>query len=308
VLLTISPIRDRAGAVVGAAQVAWNITELKLLQTKLARAQKLESIGQLAAGVAHEINTPIQYIGDNANFLEQAFQDFMRFVGPHHRIVQALRAADAEVLLAALDQVDPDVDVDYLKEEIPRAIEQLTEGVGQVARIVRAMKEFSHPGPQEKVLIDLDRAIQNTILVSRNEWKYVADLTTDFEAGLPPVPCLVGEFNQVILNLIVNSAQAIADIAKNSGQKGAIHICTRGQRDCAEIRVRDTGGGIPESIQSRVFDPFFTTKEVGKGTGQGLAIAHSVIVQKHNGKIWFESEAGVGTTFVIQLPLYKGTL
>ena len=151
--------------------------------------------------------------------------------------------------------------------------------------------------------MDINQAIESTILVSRNEWKYVADLTTDFEPGMPPVPCIAGEFNQVILNLIVNAAHAIAEVVKDSGSKGTIHISTRHQGPLAEIRVTDTGCGIPAGIQSKVFDPFFTTKPVGKGTGQGLAIAHSVIVQKHGGSLKLESEPGHGTTFVIQLPL-----
>jgi len=179
----------------------------------------------------------------------------------------------------------------------------MQEGVNRVAGIVRAMKRFSHPGPAEKIPTDIHQAIESTILVSRNEWKYVADLTTDFDPELPPVPCIAGEFNQVLLNLIVNATHAIADVVKGSGGKGGIRISTRKKGDSAEIRVSDTGAGIPEAIQSKVFDPFFTTKGVGKGTGQGLAIAHSVIVQKHRGTIKFESETGKGTTFVIQLPL-----
>jgi signal transduction histidine kinase len=165
------------------------------------------------------------------------------------------------------------------------------------------MKEFSHPGPIDRSSADINRAIENTILVSKNEWKDVAELTTDLDPDLPPVPCVVGEFNQVILNLIVNAAHAIADVVKHSGRKGGIHISTRHSDTMLEVRVADTGAGIPESIQSKIFDPFFTTKPVGKGTGQGLAIAHAVIVQKHNGSLTFESNPGRGTTFVIQLPL-----
>jgi two-component system NtrC family sensor kinase len=303
VLLTISPIRDGSGAVVGASQVAWNITEQKLLQRQLAQAQKLESIGQLAAGVAHEINTPIQYIGDNAKFLEEAFRDLARFVGPHREIAETFRRSREPGLAAALDRIYQEVDVDYLLEEVPKATRQLSEGVEQVARIVRAMKEFSHPGPVEKVPLDINRAIESTIVVSKNEWKYVADLTTDFDLGLPLVPSVAGEFNQVVLNLIVNAAHAIADVTKTTGGKGAIRISTRRSGEWAEVRVSDTGMGIPEAIRSNVFDPFFTTKEVGKGTGQGLSIAHAVIVKKHHGTFRFETEVGSGTTFILQLPL-----
>jgi PAS domain S-box-containing protein len=262
-------------------------TERRVREGQRVQTQRLESIGQLAAGIAHEINTPIQYIGDNAKFLEDAFRDLVGLVG----------SSDASGPSSA------DTDVEYLKEEIPKAIGQLLQGVDHVARIVRAMKEFSHPGPVDKQPLDINHAIDCTALISKNEWKYVADLTTDFDPDLPPVPCIAGEFNQVILNLIVNGAHAIADVASQAGQKGAIHISTRRNGTWAEIRVSDTGTGIPEVIQSRIFDPFFTTKQVGKGTGQGLAIAHSVIVQRHGGRITFESRTGTGTTFVVQIPL-----
>jgi len=303
VLLTISPIRDRSGTLLGVAHVAWDITQIKHLERQLAQTQKLESIGHLAAGIAHEINTPIQYIGDNGKFLEDAFKDLLKFADA---CGQSAADRGAEGKLPTQQEVDHGV-LEYLREEIPKAIEQLIEGVDQVARIVRAMKEFSHPGPVEKMPVDINRAIESTILVSKNEWKYVADITTDLDQTLPPVPCVAGEFNQVILNLIVNAAHAIADVVRGTEQKGAIHISTRRDGAYAEIRISDTGGGIPESVRSKVFDPFFTTKPVGQGTGQGLAIAHSVIVQKHRGTITFESETGKGTTFVLKLPLEGGT-
>jgi signal transduction histidine kinase len=165
------------------------------------------------------------------------------------------------------------------------------------------MKEFSHPGTKEKVLVDLNHAINSTITVARNEWKYVADIETDFDPSLPLIPCQAGEFNQVILNLIVNAAHAIANVVRDGGfEKGKIKIQTRNCLEWAEIRVQDTGSGIPEGVRTRIFDPFFTTKEIGKGTGQGLAIARSVVVDKHGGTIHFETETGKGTTFVIHLP------
>jgi len=291
VLLTLSPIRDQAGKIIGGAHVAWDITQLKELQAQLAHAQKLESVGHLAAGVAHEINTPIQYIGDNGKFLEDAFRDLLAFAGAR------AKGRDEEVLDEAL--------LEYLTQEIPAAIKQLLEGVHNVGRIVRAMKEFSHPGPIDKMPIDLNRAIESTIVVSRSEWKYVTDIQTDFDPDLPPVPCVAGEFNQVILNLIVNAAHAISDVVGDSGRKGAIRISTRQSGPMAEIRVSDTGCGIPESIRSKIFDPFFTTKPVGQGTGQGLALAHSIIVKKHGGSLTVESEPGQGSTFIIQLPLER---
>ena len=303
VLVDLSPIRNREGVVIGAATVATNITQVKQLERRLAQAQKLESIGQLAAGIAHEINTPIQYVGDNGKFLEDGFRDLMCFVSAYRGVAEKLKAAGSAEWAEAAAQVPDDVDLDYLEQEIPKAIGQLLEGVDQVARIVRAMKEFSHPGPVEKVPVNINRAIESTVLVSKNEWKYVADVTTDYDRDMPPVPCMAGEFNQVMLNVLVNAAHAISDVKAQTGRRGAIHVTTRRVGQWAEIRVKDTGGGIPEEIHSRVFDPFFTTKKVGMGTGQGLAIAHSVIAKKHHGTIEFESETGVGTTFVIRLPL-----
>jgi PAS domain S-box-containing protein len=276
---------------------------LRQSEIQLLMAQKLESIGQLAAGMAHEINTPIQYVGDNAKFLDEAFRDLLRFLDPHTELADALRNPARTDLVTALDQTVQNVDLNYLRDEIPKATEQLLEGVAQVARIVRAMKEFSHPGPVEKAPVDINRAIESTVLVSKNEWKYIAELTTDLDPELPPVPCVAGEFNQVMLNLIMNAAYAIGDVVRGSDRKGSIRIGTRRDGEWVEVRVSDTGAGIPEDIRTRIFTPFFTTKEVGKGTGQGLAMAHAVIVKKHQGTIRFESETGVGTTFVVRLPL-----
>jgi PAS domain S-box-containing protein len=303
VLMSITPVRDRSGAVIGGAHVVWDISEIRELQRQLAQAQKLESVGQLAAGIAHEINTPIQYIGDNALFLADAFRDLSRFLSPHAEIVDGLRNGPNPELADSLDRIQSEADVDYLCREVPKAIGQLSEGVQHVARIVHAMKQFSHPGSSDKVMLDVNRAIESTILVSKNEWKYVAEMSTDLDPELPFVPCLAGEFNQVVLNLIMNAAQAIADVVEGTGRKGAIRVSTRRKGPWAEIRVSDTGAGIPEAIQSKIFDPFFTTKEVGKGTGQGLSIAHAVIVKKHGGTLGFETTSGAGTTFLVQLPL-----
>jgi len=302
VVLTSSPIRNTERAIIGVAVIAMDVTEKKRLQQQLAQAQKLESIGQLAAGIAHEINTPIQYIGDNAKFLDQAFRDLAPFVDAHLRIENALRNSDRE-LAEELARVFVTADIDYLRNEVPAAIAQLSDGVERVARIVRTMKELSHPDALERTPVDLNHAIEGTILVSRNEWKYVADLTTEFDPALPPVPCVAGEINQVVFHLISNAAHAITDVVKDSGEKGAIHISTRRNRTWAEIRVRDTGTGIPKAIQSKVFDPFFTTKQVGKGTGQGLSTAYNVIIQNHRGRLSFDTQCGAGTTFLIQLPL-----
>ncbi len=279
-------------------------TERQLLEVQLAQAQKLESIGQLAAGVAHEINTPIQYVGDNTRFLEESFQNLDKVLTRYDQLTRA--AEGAGILADEVQQVHAaagEADLEYLHEEIPRAIRQSGEGVERVAAIVKAMKEFSHPGSGEMKTIDLNHAIESTLTVSRNEWKYVADAVTEFDPQLPAVRCLPGEFNQVILNLVVNAAHAIADVKGRGTAKGRITVSTRRDGDWAEIRVRDTGTGIPEAVRGRIFTPFFTTKEVGRGTGQGLAIAHTVVVKKHGGTLEFETEEGQGTTFVVRLPI-----
>ncbi|MDY7033878.1 MAG: ATP-binding protein, partial [Thermodesulfobacteriota bacterium] len=194
-------------------------------------------------------------------------------------------------------------DIEYLIQEVPKAVDQTMDGVNQVAKIVRSMRKFSHPGQEKKTIIDINEAIESTITVARNEWKYVSDVVTNFDPSLPSIPCLPGELNQVFLNMITNAAHSIGDvIGDGSNGKGTIKISTQGFDDSVQIRISDTGTGIPEEIRSQIFDPFFTTKEVGKGTGQGLAISYSVIVEKHGGTISFETEMGKGTTFTIKLP------
>lgn len=282
-----------------------NVTERKSMEEQLRQAQKLESIGQLAAGIAHEINTPTQYVGDNNRFLQEAFQDLDRVLGKYHELLEAEKTNPAvETLVTEIDAIIEEIGMDYLVEEIPKAIDQAIEGVGNVARIVRAMKEFAHPGQSEKKLVDINRAIESTTTITRNEWKYLAELTTDFASDMPLVPCVVGEFNQVILNMIVNATHAIEEVIdKDAGEKGKITILTRRVDHWAEVRISDTGKGIPPEIQKKIFEPFFTTKPVGKGSGQGLAICQRVIIDKHGGTIDLESEVGKGTTFIIRLPL-----
>jgi PAS domain S-box-containing protein len=273
-----------------------DVTERKLLEDQLKQAQKLESIGQLAAGIAHEINTPVQYIGDNTNFLAGAFRDL-------GAVLTGYRTAVGEDGLAAAARAAAEADLDYLLEEAPRAIAQTLEGVKHVARIVKAMKEFAHPGSDEKAPIDLNHAIGTVIDVARNEWKYAAKVVTDLDPNLPAVPALAGELNQVFLNLLVNAAHAVRSARGSDGPKGTITFTTRRVGNAVEVRITDTGCGIPEAARGRIFDPFFTTKPVGQGTGQGLAIAHAVVVQRHGGAITFDSEVGKGTTFIVRLPV-----
>jgi len=286
-------------------QLQAEIIERERMQRELARAQKLESIGHLAAGIAHEINTPAQYVGDNIRFLQEVFGDVDALLDIFDRLLQAAKQGNLTAeLIAEVEAAVRDADVDYLTEEAPKAIGQSLEGIERVADIVRAMKEFSHPGNGHKQTVDLNRAILSTLTVSRNKWKYVAELVTDLAPDLPLVPCLPGDFNQVILNLVVNAAQAITDVVGDgSGEKGTLTVRTRRDGDWAEIRIEDTGTGIPEGIREKVFDHFFTTKDVGKGTGQGLAIAHAIVVEKHGGTITFETATGNGTMFIIRLPI-----
>jgi len=305
-----APFFDIEGRVAGIVGTMLDITDRKRselekanLEIQLRQAQKLEAIGQLAAGIAHEINTPTQFIGDNTIFLRDAFKDILAFLQAQRAWLDRPSAEPLEDLRERIRQLD----LEYLMEEIPKAIDQTRDGVSRVARIVGAMKDFSHPGMEAKVHVDLNHAIESTLIISHNEWKYCAEVERDFDPDLPPVPCFPGEFNQVILNLVVNAAHAIQDVKDhgNPDLRGRIRVTTRRQDDEVEVRIEDNGTGIPEAIRQRIFEPFFTTKSIGKGTGQGLAIAHSVIVDKHGGRLVLESEVGKGTTFIISLPLNR---
>jgi len=302
--LGVQPIGG-SSATSGLIVTGADITRRKCLEVQLRQAQKLEAVGQLAAGIAHEINTPAQFVGDNIGFLKDSWANIADLIQLSRRLREEVGSGSVQAqTAAALDMACQRADVDYLLAEVPSAIDQARDGTERISKIVRAMKEFSHPGGKEKCAVDINHAISTTITVARNEWKYVADVVTQFDPSLVPVSCLAGEFNQVMLNLIVNAAQAIAaSTAGTNGAKGTITISTTQLPDAVRIAIHDTGTGIPEHIRSRVFEPFFTTKPVGQGTGQGLALAHTVIVQRHKGQIWFESEAGTGTTFFVQLPL-----
>jgi len=282
-----------------------DVTERKNLEVQLRQAQKLQAIGELAAGIAHEINTPTQYVGDNTKFLKESWKGIANLLQMGHTIrQQAETGCVAKEMMQAFDREEANCDLEYVLREVPKAIEQSLDGLQRVAKIVKAMKDFSHPGSQEKRAVDINKAIESTVAVARHEWKYVATVITELQSDLPLVPCLVGEFNQVILNLIINAAHAIASAAADGlREKGTITIRTLRRDPWAEISVADTGTGIPDDLRSRIFEPFFTTKPVGQGTGQGLALAHSVIVQRHQGQIWFETEVGHGTTFFLRLPL-----
>jgi two-component system, NtrC family, sensor kinase len=270
------------------------LDELRQTQSQLLQAQKLEAIGQLAAGIAHEINTPMQYIGDNARFLEKAFAELL-----------AVNALVDPTSLPA----DRQRKLEILHERVPRAILSTCAGVDAVSKIVRAMKEFSHPGTGERAPFDVNHVVTSTVEVSRNEWKYAAELVLDLSPALPAIMGLQSEVNQALLNILVNASHAVAEAhpPADGPLRGRIWIRTSVDGDSVQISIRDNGTGIPDAIRSRIFDPFFTTKPVGKGSGQGLAIAHSVVVDKHGGTIEAISDdvpgsPTRGTEFRICLP------
>ena len=304
-LVNKATYRDGNGNPAGQVGVMVDITEKAQMERELRQAQKLESIGQLAAGIAHEINTPTQYIGDNSRFIQEATADLLDILKAYGKLLDAAKT-DAPLgdLIADVEEKCESADIAYLQEEIPQAIEQTMEGVSRVSKIVNSMRQFSHPGTGKKTPVDLNQALEATINVARNEWKYVADVETDFDPKMPPVNCMAGEINQVFLNLLINAAHAIGEVCDDGKKgKGVIRISTARNNGCATVTISDTGSGIPESIQQRIYDPFFTTKIVGKGTGQGLAIAHRVIKERHSGSISFETREGHGTSFIVRLPL-----
>jgi len=295
------PLMEKDG-VQGAILSFRDIGAFKQAQRDALQSSKLASVGQLAAGIAHEINTPIQYIGDNLRFLSSAFQSIVGLLERTEQLLDALEGEAAEQARAALAHAKLEADAEYLLENIPEATRQSLEGAGQVARIVLAMKEFSHPGERVRAEVDLNRSVENTVAVSRNEWKQWATLETRLDEALPLVNCMAGEINQVLLNLVVNAAHAIEEA--NRGRDGKILISTRRlDENHVEIAVEDNGVGMSEAVKEQIFDPFFTTKRVGKGTGQGLAICRDVVVAKHGGRISIDSTPGVGSRFSVILPI-----
>lgn len=271
------------------------------LENDLREALKLEAIGHLAGGIAHEINTPSQYIRDNLKFLNDGYGALSRVLGLALHTLWAHRGSLPDGTFRQFSEKLRDADLEFLLDEIPHATQQSLDGINQVARIVLSMKEFSHPGGKEKTAADINRILSNVIVISRNEWKHCANLTEDFDPEIPQIPCHVNELNQIFLNLIVNAAQAIQS-AGRSAEEGQISIKTSSHDDGILVSITDNGTGIPKEDRSKIFNPFFTTKEVGKGTGQGLSITRDIVQKRHGGKIWFETEAGNGTSFHVLLP------
>ena len=272
-------------------------------ENELRQAHKLEAVGRLAAGVAHEINTPVQFVGHSLQFMHEACIDLCTLVEKLQVVgTEVLEGRPARAAAESARQAERELDLPYILENLPTAFERAGEGLGRVTTIVRSMKEFAHPDQREMAPVDLNHAIECTLVISENEYKYVADVETKLEP-LPAVLCHGGEVNQALLNIIVNAAHAVADSARGTDRRGRLTLSSRRDGDYAVISVSDTGPGIAPQIRERIFDPFFTTKEVGRGTGQGLAIARAVIVDKHQGELDFDTELGKGTTFRIRLPI-----
>jgi PAS domain S-box-containing protein len=279
-----------------------DVTDRVRLEMELRHSQKLESVGRLAAGIAHEINTPIQFVGDNVAFLADVFEQLLSLCDTYHTMCQ--KAAASPLCPADFEQVrqrEDAADLDYVRENVPDSIKSTIDGVTRVARIVQSMKAFAHPDRGERTVADINAALRDTLTVATNELKYVASVEVDF-GHIPAVSCFLSDLNQVFLNLLVNAAHAIKDVVGKSGQRGLIRVRTYQERSHVVVAIGDTGSGIPPAIRGKIFDPFFTTKGVGKGTGQGLALAHSVVVEQHGGSITFETEPGRGTTFFVRIP------
>ncbi|WP_051249642.1 ATP-binding protein [Maridesulfovibrio zosterae] len=299
----IFKIYDAKGDVTGFMGLIRDISEKENLEQQLAYARKLESIGQLAAGVAHEINTPIMYISGNIKFLKESFDNISQLLEKQNKLYLAVKDnQDVSSLLPCIEQAMETAGLDFLLDEIPQALSESQEGTERVSHIVQAMKIFSHMDINTVKPMNVNDAVENTITIASNEWKYHSEIVMNLAEDLPLIEGVLGDFNQAILNILVNAAHANSDMVKKNGGKGTITISTALDGEFVEICISDTGTGIPPENQHRIFDPFFTTKEVGKGTGQGLSITHT-IVKKHGGTIAFNSEENKGTTFFLTFPI-----
>ncbi|MCU1667904.1 MAG: Two component multi-sensor signal transduction histidine kinase [Blastococcus sp.] len=295
VSLTLTRTTERPAQMVA---IARNISAQKAFDAESHQESKLESLGRLAAGLAHEINSPIQFVGDNARFLEEAYQELIRVVEVYRALLDTSSPIGWMERQERVREAEAGIDFEYLQEEIPSAVEQTLEGIERVSTIVRAMKTFSHPGHREQAPADLNEALAATVTVTRHQINDVADLNLDL-APLPPVRCNIADLNQVFLNLIVNAADAIEE----TGRRGVITVATALDGDDVVVRIGDTGCGIPDDVRSKMFDPFFTTKDVGRGSGQGLPLVRGVVQEGHGGSVSVDSVVGQGTTFTVRIPI-----
>jgi signal transduction histidine kinase len=269
------------------------------VELELRQAHKLEAIGRLASGVAHEINTPLQFVTNSAQFVGEAVDDLLAML--ERTRSGAVSKPDEGPAPSELDRAATETNFQYLKTNTPEAVRLIVDGVGRVSAIVASLKELAHPSATEKVELDLNQAIGTALTVAKHEYKYVADIKTDL-GSLPPVKCHPGEIHQVLINLLINAAHAITEGGKHD-QRGLIAIRSYVSSEEVVVSMSDNGCGIPVAARDKIFEPFFTTKEGGKGTGQGLAIARSIVVDKHGGRLDFEPRRNGGTTFSIRLPL-----
>lgn len=296
------PTFDETGQIARTSGISRDITEKKKLEEELILAQKLESLGQISSGIAHEINTPSQYVSDNISFITGAVTKFEKLLQEIPKLLEiARKSGDGMDDIERIQKLYDNADIGFLLKETSPALNQAQSGMEQINQVIMAMKAFSHPGDR-RVATDLNETISTTLIVARNEWRYVAELITDFDIALPPVHCIPSAINQVILNLVVNAAHAIAEVVKE-GELGKIKVSTAVEDDKAIIKIADTGPGIPKDLCNKIFDSSFTTKPVGKGTGQGLAIAQRVIHEDHCGSITVDSILGKGTCFTISLSI-----
>ncbi len=304
----VSPIRDSSGKIIHVVGIQRDVSKEVRLEKQLNQAQKMEAIGSVAGGIAHEINNPAQFVKDNTLFVKESCRTLLDLVGHYRQSLDTLTmdTVNAGEQLRLLKEVEQKADIGFLLAELPQAIDDALDGIDRISNIVRAMKEFSHPGDGNRELVNVNKAIERAVLVSKGEWKYVADVRLDLDDKLPLIYCFLGEFNQVLLNIIINAAHAMDEKRQqDSAYIGTITIATKLRGNKVEVSIGDTGGGIPKKFQSRLFDSFFTTKSTGRGTGQGLAISKSIIEEKHGGRLGFETREGVGTTFIITLPVKK---
>ena len=307
--LTANPVPAPEGDSPGVLLLGQDLAEIKARELKAAHERRMQAIGHLAAGIAHEINTPVQYVGYNAGFLDEAFTDVLALLGAYDGLAGAVHSGDAEAAARAVAEVGRlarEVDIEYLRQEIPAAIANTRKGIGQVADIVRAMRQMSHPGTGERLFFDINASVRDIVTITRNAWKHVADVSLELSPELPMVYGLPHEVSQVLLNVVLNAAQAVEErVGREPWVRGSIVIASRLTPEHLEIAVTDNGPGIDQAARGRVFDPFFTTKAVGKGTGQGLAISHAVMA-RHGGGIDFTTRLGEGTTFFVRFPLEDG--
>lgn len=295
----ITPIKDMNDELIGFLIAAEEITGERFMRIHSAQTLKLEAIGQLASGIVHEIKTPIQYIKSNFSFLKDSFATIVSLINKNKKLINNINKEEVK----EIKEFFVTNDFNFFIDEIPLSIDQSLEGIDKVVNIIDSMKKLSHPGKEEKVIYNINKIIEDAVTVSKNEWKYVADLKVELDENLQDISCYPNQLSQVFLNMIVNSVQSIKEKFEGSENcKGMINIKTKGSKKYIDIEISDTGVGMPEVIQNKIFNPFFTTKEIGKGTGQGLAITQAVIQKMHNGNISVSSKPGIGAVFYISIP------